>query len=91
MAIDGSTTAEVPAQAERIPADTTQLVLSVGGNDALMKSDILQMPARSTSEVLATFAGVAGNFENSYRSAVNACKRHGLPLAFVHYLQWLLS
>jgi hypothetical protein len=46
-----------------------------------MRSDILQMSARSTAEVLATLADVAGNFEQNYRGAIRACQKRGLPLA----------
>src|SRR5262249_4085176 len=56
-------------------------ILSVGGNDVLMKSEILHLPVRSTSEALAMLADVAGRFEESYRIAVNACLDTKLPLA----------
>ena len=35
LATDGDTTRDVSAQLQRLPRDTTHLVLSVGGNDAL--------------------------------------------------------
>ena len=81
LAIDGSTTEAIPSQLERVPADASHLVLSVGGNDALMKLDILHMPAASSAEVLMLFADIAGDFEKAYRSAVEACQKLGLHLA----------
>lgn len=45
LAVDGATTGDVRCQLQRMPSDASHLVLSVGGNDALMKSDILHMPA----------------------------------------------
>ena len=81
LAVDGSTTQEIPAQLRRIPSDASHLVLSVGGNDALMKSDILHMPADSTSQVIRILADTSNQFEESYRNAVGKCRRLGLPLA----------
>ena len=80
LAVDGATTKDVPSQLQRIPSDASHLVLSVGGNDALMNSNILQMPAESTSEVLMMLAEVSKQFEEGYRTVVNACRRLGLPL-----------
>ena len=80
LAVDGSVTLNVPAQLEHLPQDASHLVLSVGGNDALMKSDILNTPVRSTAEALALWAEVAGIFEENYRTTVEACLRPKLPL-----------
>ena len=35
LALDGARTEDVPRQLTQLPRDTTHLVLSVGGNDAL--------------------------------------------------------
>jgi hypothetical protein len=80
LAVDGATTKDVPFQLQRMPPDASHLVLSVGGNDALMNSNILQMPAESTSQALLMLAEVSKQFEDRYRTAVNACRRLGLPL-----------
>ena len=80
LAVDGSTTEDIPSQAQRIPSDATQLVLSAGGNDAIMNSDLLLMPLDSTAKALAVLADVAHGFEKKYRRAVAACRRTGLPL-----------
>ena len=81
VAVDGSTTREIPAQVQRVPQDASNLVLSVGGNDAIMHADILRMPASSTSEALSLLADVSARFEESYRGAVAACRGMDLPLA----------
>jgi len=65
---------------QRLPHDATHLILSVGGNDALMRSEILHAPVRSTSEALCLFADIAARFEEHYRLAVDACRRATLPL-----------
>jgi hypothetical protein len=81
LAVDGATTEEVPSQLKRMPSNASHLVLSVGGNNALMNSDILRMPANSTSQAIGALADVSSRFEEGYRKAVDACRRQGLPLA----------
>ncbi|MFL6281067.1 MAG: SGNH/GDSL hydrolase family protein [Vicinamibacterales bacterium] len=70
LAVDGATTADVPAQLDRVPDDATHLVLSVGGNDALLNSDLLEARACSSSEVLLMFATRVEAFERAYRRLV---------------------
>jgi len=77
LALDGATTEYIPSQMERVPANASHLVLSVGGNDALMKSSMLPAPVDPVSpEVLAE---TSREFEARYRRAVAACRR--LPVA----------
>src|SRR5713101_1270107 len=49
FAVDGATTVDVPYQVRRVPPDSTHLVLSAGGNDALLNVGILEMPVSSTA------------------------------------------
>ena len=86
LAVDGSTTADIPSQVQRIPSDATHLVLSAGGNDAIMNSDVLLKPLDSTAKALAVLADVAQGFEMKYRRAVAACRKTGFPLAICTYL-----
>jgi hypothetical protein len=81
LAVDGSTTKDVPTQLQRIPSDASHLVLSAGGNDALMNSNVLHMPADSTSHAINILTDTSEEFEEGYRSAVQDCRRLGLPLA----------
>ena len=46
LAVDGSTTDHVADQLGRLPKQATHLVLSVGGNDALMHQRILGLRHR---------------------------------------------
>jgi hypothetical protein len=80
LALDGSTTENVAFQLQHVPPDASHLVLSVGGNDALMNSDILHMPADSTSQAIAALANLSSGFEERYRHAVEACRQLHLPL-----------
>ena len=72
LAVDGSVTRDLAAQLARVPADASHLVISLGGNDALMNSDLLNRPVASTAEALGLFAERMGAFESAYRSAIDA-------------------
>jgi hypothetical protein len=76
VATDGHTVANIVSQLARVPANTTHLVLSVGGNDALLASDLLLGPASTVGGALATIAGALDRF----RSAYNAMLRDVLAL-----------
>jgi hypothetical protein len=80
LAVDGATTVDVLDQVQRLPIGATHLVLSVGGNDALMQESVLDVSASSIAEALGYFAEVVSGFEKNFRSAVEACLRPGLPL-----------
>lgn len=69
-AVDGSTTDDIIDQFRCIPADATDVVLSVGGNDALLNSDLLNLPVRSTAEALDVFRARIDAFANSYTTVV---------------------
>jgi hypothetical protein len=79
-AVDGSTTEEIHSQLNAIPSGATHLLLSVGGNNALLRADILETPVTSTSEALLMLSAVVRDFEQSYRRAVEACLSLNLPL-----------
>jgi hypothetical protein len=80
LAVDGSTSVDIPSQVQGIPSDATHLVLSVGGNDAIMNSGVLLKPLDSAAKTLAELADVSREFERKYRRAVAACRKTGLPL-----------
>jgi len=80
LAVDGATAENVPSQLQRIPPDASHLVLSVGGNDALMNASILHVPADSVSQAVAALAEVSRGFEKNYRRAVAVCRQLSLPL-----------
>ncbi|HEU0015103.1 MAG TPA: SGNH/GDSL hydrolase family protein [Longimicrobium sp.] len=79
-AIDGATTQDMPIQYRRIPGDATHLVLSIGGNDALMSVDLLERRAHSVAEALSMLADVRDAFEARYREVLRELLRRGLPL-----------
>jgi hypothetical protein len=78
-AVDGAVVENVGAQLARIPAGATHLVISVGGNNALMNADVLQMKAGSAAEVLNALANRASDFESQYGRMLANILRRGLP------------
>lgn len=79
-AVDGATTEDMPRQYGRVPDDATHLVLSIGGNDALMNIDILDRRASSSAEVLGMLADVRDAFGGRYGEVLHELRRHKLPL-----------
>jgi hypothetical protein len=79
-AVDGSTTEDIPAQLAALPSDATHLLLSVGGNNAILRAEVLETPVASSGEALLLLAEAAAEFEASYRQTVEACLMFKLPL-----------
>ena len=80
-AVDGSTIGDVRGQLRGVPANATHLVLSVGGNDALGRSDFLATPARSTAEALSGLADIGDEFERAYLAMLADVLARRLPTA----------
>ena len=72
LAVDGSVSADLEEQLQRLPDDVTHLVISVGGNDALRYSDLLNRPVLSTLDALRLFRDRVERFEADYRKAIGA-------------------
>ncbi len=79
-AVDGSTTEDIEAQLQTLPADATHLLLSVGGNNALLQADVLDTPVTSSGDALLMLFEIARTFEAQYRGVVAACLKKKLPL-----------
>ena len=80
LAVDGAITRSLTEQVRGIPADSTHLVVSIGGNDALNYLDLLDAPATSTADALRRFGSAVGRFESDYRAAVQPVIDRGLPV-----------
>ncbi|HYG91795.1 MAG TPA: SGNH/GDSL hydrolase family protein [Azospirillum sp.] len=80
-AVDGAVTDGVARQLQGLPPDATHLVVSVGGNDALGHSGILDEAARSVAEVVGRLADVRESFAQDYRAMLDAVTACGLPTA----------
>ncbi len=79
-AVDGSTTFDIPAQLRALPPDATHLALSVGGNDAMLRFDVLDAPVTSSAAAFLMLADAAKEFEAAYRMALKECLARCLPL-----------
>jgi GDSL-like lipase/acylhydrolase family protein len=87
LARDGSITADVIRQLDSLPADTTHIVVSTGGNDALIQSGFLQEPAQSVADVLYRMAEISARFEQGYLETLRAVLARNLAttLCAIYY------
>jgi GDSL-like Lipase/Acylhydrolase family len=76
---DGATTLDVDQQLARIPEDATHLVVSVGGNNALLAAGVLREKARSVADVLERFHTLGATFERFYREMLDVVLARALP------------
>jgi hypothetical protein len=86
LAVDGSTTVNIPDQMQLLPKEATHLVLSVGGNNALTYASRLGISffgvaGESTAKALDSLADISEEFDVHYRSAVDSCLQAKLQLA----------
>lgn len=80
LAVDGSIAAQVVDQLRGLPPDATHLVISAGGNNALLNSDVVTMPVANAAEVFMRMREIARDFEEEYRIMVEAALARGLPI-----------
>ena len=71
-AVDGSTTSDLTPQIKNLPSSASHIVVSIGGNDALLNSDLLKTPVTSTSEALMLFGKRIREFELAYDRAIDS-------------------
>jgi lysophospholipase L1-like esterase len=80
-AVDGSITQSVYGQTLDLPSDTTHLIVSVGGNDALHRAGLLEAKAQSVAEALNLLADTGEEFEYHYRRMLEAVLALKMPTA----------
>lgn len=81
LAADGSVMKDVRLQMRRLPSDATHLVVSMGGNDALSVSDVLNSPSRSVGDALLRLSEIREQFCSNYLSTLDAVLAADLPTA----------
>ena len=81
LAVDGAVCASVGPQLRRLPDDATHLFVSVGGNDALGHSGVLEEVDRPAGEVVAALTDVQQTFRHEYRAMLRAVLGAGRPAA----------
>lgn len=77
---DGDVTKDVKNQLQRATKDTTHLVVSAGGNDALGQQGVLSESARNMADALFTLSEMGVEFENDYREMVGILRATELPI-----------
>lgn len=80
-AVDGAVTGGVAAQVQALPPDASHLVVSVGGNDALRISGVLDEGARSVAGVVNRLGEIREAFQRDYRAMLAAVLARRLPTA----------
>ena len=81
LAVDGSVTGDLSHQLDQLPADATQLVVSVGGNDAYNASAILGERVVSVADALHLLAAIQARFRVDYERALGMMAKPGKPTA----------
>lgn len=82
LALDGAVTGEVGGQLARLPNDSTHLVVSAGGNDALGASFMLGQSVATVREALSLLETARSRFAADYMEMARAVVATGLPTAF---------
>lgn len=80
LAVDGDTSADVEKQLTRLPMDSTHLVLSVGGNDALGCISRLDAPVSTVKKGLTALTQIRKEFEVTYQGMLSKLAALGKPL-----------
>lgn len=80
LAVDGHVAGDVAGQLLAMPEGATHIALSVGGNDALESLPALETGCSNLLQALEILGAVQRTFANSYRSALLAALKPGLPL-----------
>ena len=78
---DGSLIENVSNQLLDAPETATHFVISVGGNNAIMNADVLEMRANSSAEVFHELANRRDTFEFHYQEMLKAVLAKKLPTA----------
>jgi hypothetical protein len=81
VAHDGDVTVDVANQLSSIPPDATDLVLSVGGNDALGVIPLLSLHATSVMHALKQLSEIRQSFHQDYRTMIRQLAFLDKPLA----------
>jgi len=78
---DGAVLADIPLQLRQIPRVATHVVVSIGGNDAIGASGVIEEKATSVADALEKLASVRDRFNRIYGSMVELLLKRSLPIA----------
>lgn len=80
LARDGAIVRDVYDQLKRVPDDATELVLSVGGNDAVSHWSVLEEPVGQVRNGLVKMGAVVADFADEYAALLDALLGAGPPV-----------
>ena len=80
LAVNGNTSVQVSNQLKLLPADSTHLVLSAGGNDAIGCLDLMGAPTSNLMGALGTLSKMLAGFEQSYKALMTELLALNKPL-----------
>ncbi|MFL6799159.1 MAG: GDSL-type esterase/lipase family protein [Xanthobacteraceae bacterium] len=78
---DGATLADIERQLLAMPRGATHLVISAGGNDALIASGVLDAPAHSVADALDKLQTIAQGFRGLYGAMLARIMAWKIPCA----------
>jgi hypothetical protein len=81
LAVDGDVLRDVLHQTDRLPADTSHLVVSCGGNDALGYRSVLAESAHSVGDALQRLAQLQDSFRLNYKRMIDHLLAFHKPMA----------
>src|SRR6266487_446492 len=70
-----------PSQLQSLPRDASHLIVSIGGNDALLASGVLDERATSVADALEKLAAIAYRFSGDYSAMLGRALAGALPTA----------
>jgi hypothetical protein len=81
LAVDGAVIRDVSSQLKGLPTDTTHIIVSCGGNDALGAAYVLFENVRSVAEALVKLSVIREQFALAYRKMLDTVMARNLPVA----------
>jgi len=82
QARDGAVIADIESQISRIPKSVSCIVVSIGGNDAIRASGLIEESASSVLAALERLSLVRDEFSKKYAPMVKMLLSRHVPLAF---------
>lgn len=79
-AVAGSLVENVGSQLASSPESATHLIISTGGNNALMNADVLNLTVNSSREVFRVLSNRVGAFEIEYQKMLETVSSRNLPI-----------
>ena len=82
LAVDGHKIGHIKNQLNNMPSDTTNLFVSIGGNDGLGHLSIFNSHVNTIGEALQQMYRIGENFKKSYSEMVDLVLSYNIPTAF---------